>query len=469
MKRHLGTVATVAALALVAGCGGGSARRVRLGLRHAVGVRRRRCVTGTITVFAAASLTESFSTLGKQFEAAHPGTTVKFNFAASSALAAAASPRARRPTCSPRPARRTWSRSWTPATPPAPTTFAKQRHGDRGPAGQPGQGRPRSPTWPSPASRSRSASRRCRAAWWPSRCSRRPGRHRHAGDPGARRQVGADQGRAGRGRRRHGVLTDVQAAGTQGQGRRDPGRRRTPRPRTRSRRCQGAPKRPAPQAFVDYVLSADGAKVLAAGGLRQLRDRRRRPEGLGRGQRRRRALPWPLAVPAVIAIAVPASCRWSACWSGRPGGSCRAAGRPGVARRRCGCRWSRATARDRGVAACSGCRWPGCWPGCGSRAGRWCGRWSRCRWCCRRSSAAWRCCWRFGRRGLVGQYLDRWFGMTLPFTTGRASCWPRRSWRCRSSSSPSRARCARPTARYEEAAATLGASRWTRSAGSRCR
>lgn len=44
-------------------------------------------VTGTVNVFAAASLTESFTTLGKQFEAAHQGTTVKFNFAGSSALA----------------------------------------------------------------------------------------------------------------------------------------------------------------------------------------------------------------------------------------------------------------------------------------------------------------------------------------------------------------------------------------------
>ena len=43
---------------------------------------------GTITVFAAASLTESFTTLGKQFEAAHPGDTVKFSFGPSSGLAA---------------------------------------------------------------------------------------------------------------------------------------------------------------------------------------------------------------------------------------------------------------------------------------------------------------------------------------------------------------------------------------------
>lgn len=42
---------------------------------------------GSITVFAAASLTESFTTLGHSFEAAHPGTKVTFNFGASSTLA----------------------------------------------------------------------------------------------------------------------------------------------------------------------------------------------------------------------------------------------------------------------------------------------------------------------------------------------------------------------------------------------
>lgn len=42
---------------------------------------------GTVTVFAAASLTETFTKLGKDFEAAHPGTRVVFNFAGSSALA----------------------------------------------------------------------------------------------------------------------------------------------------------------------------------------------------------------------------------------------------------------------------------------------------------------------------------------------------------------------------------------------
>jgi molybdate transport system substrate-binding protein len=44
-------------------------------------------VTGTVTVFAAASLTESFGKIGKDFEAANPGAKVAFNFAGSSALA----------------------------------------------------------------------------------------------------------------------------------------------------------------------------------------------------------------------------------------------------------------------------------------------------------------------------------------------------------------------------------------------
>jgi molybdate transport system substrate-binding protein len=44
--------------------------------------------TGTITVFAAASLTEAFTQIGKQFQAAHKGDTVKFSFGPSSGLEA---------------------------------------------------------------------------------------------------------------------------------------------------------------------------------------------------------------------------------------------------------------------------------------------------------------------------------------------------------------------------------------------
>ncbi|MFF4567748.1 molybdate ABC transporter substrate-binding protein [Streptomyces sp. NPDC001435] len=45
-------------------------------------------LSGTVTVFAAASLKESFTTLGKEFEKQHPGTKVSFNFSGSDTLAA---------------------------------------------------------------------------------------------------------------------------------------------------------------------------------------------------------------------------------------------------------------------------------------------------------------------------------------------------------------------------------------------
>jgi molybdate transport system substrate-binding protein len=44
-------------------------------------------LSGTVNVFAAASLKESFTKLGQQFEAAHPGVKVVFNFGPSSGLA----------------------------------------------------------------------------------------------------------------------------------------------------------------------------------------------------------------------------------------------------------------------------------------------------------------------------------------------------------------------------------------------
>ncbi|MBV9205480.1 MAG: extracellular solute-binding protein, partial [Actinobacteria bacterium] len=45
-------------------------------------------LSGSLTVFAAASLKEAFTTIGEQFEAAHPGVKVTFSFGASSSLAA---------------------------------------------------------------------------------------------------------------------------------------------------------------------------------------------------------------------------------------------------------------------------------------------------------------------------------------------------------------------------------------------
>ena len=67
-------VRALAALTLLlAGCGGGTP--------DAPGGN------GSITVLAAASLTESFTRIGKDFEAAHPGTTVTFSFGGSAGLA----------------------------------------------------------------------------------------------------------------------------------------------------------------------------------------------------------------------------------------------------------------------------------------------------------------------------------------------------------------------------------------------
>ncbi len=49
-------------------------------------VARANKVAGTTTVSAAASLTEAFTQMGTDFQKANPGTTVTFNFGASSAL-----------------------------------------------------------------------------------------------------------------------------------------------------------------------------------------------------------------------------------------------------------------------------------------------------------------------------------------------------------------------------------------------
>ncbi|WP_431958346.1 molybdate ABC transporter substrate-binding protein [Nocardia lijiangensis] len=68
-----------AALAVTAGLAGcGSDEKTTAGSGQ---------ISGTVTVFAAASLTETFSELGKEFEAAHPGVKVVYSFGASSALA----------------------------------------------------------------------------------------------------------------------------------------------------------------------------------------------------------------------------------------------------------------------------------------------------------------------------------------------------------------------------------------------
>jgi len=64
-------LAVVLAVSLATGCGSSA----------------RPGATGSIIVFAASSLKESFTELGRRFEVVHPGSHVTFNFGASSTLA----------------------------------------------------------------------------------------------------------------------------------------------------------------------------------------------------------------------------------------------------------------------------------------------------------------------------------------------------------------------------------------------
>jgi molybdate transport system substrate-binding protein len=77
-SRRAATVplALLTALTLIAGGVAGCASRSGSTVRPA-----------TVTVFAASSLTETFTRLGKIFEAAHPGTNVTFSFGSSATLA----------------------------------------------------------------------------------------------------------------------------------------------------------------------------------------------------------------------------------------------------------------------------------------------------------------------------------------------------------------------------------------------
>ena len=86
--RKSGTAVAATALALVlAGCGGSSSGGNVSNGDGASGV------TGTVNVFAASSLTEAFTTLGKQFESAHPGVKVVFDYGPSSGACRDRSPR----------------------------------------------------------------------------------------------------------------------------------------------------------------------------------------------------------------------------------------------------------------------------------------------------------------------------------------------------------------------------------------
>ena len=88
MRRFAVTLLTACVIAVgLVGCGSNENSGTSSASSSAGSGSSPASLSGNITVFAAASLTESFTEIGKQFEAANPGTKVTFSFGASSALA----------------------------------------------------------------------------------------------------------------------------------------------------------------------------------------------------------------------------------------------------------------------------------------------------------------------------------------------------------------------------------------------
>lgn len=88
MRRFAITVLAASVIAVgLAGCGSNQNSGTSSASSPSASENGSASLSGNITVFAAASLTESFTEIGKQFEAANPGTKVTFSFGASSALA----------------------------------------------------------------------------------------------------------------------------------------------------------------------------------------------------------------------------------------------------------------------------------------------------------------------------------------------------------------------------------------------
>jgi molybdate transport system substrate-binding protein len=82
---RIGALGVCLALALGAACGDDGADDASSG-DAAAGAGPAGTLDGTVTVFAAASLTDAFTEAGERFSEQHPDVTVEFNFAGSSAL-----------------------------------------------------------------------------------------------------------------------------------------------------------------------------------------------------------------------------------------------------------------------------------------------------------------------------------------------------------------------------------------------
>jgi len=83
------SIALIALVCALAGCGStaGGPSSPASSSRSGTPAPSTAALSGAITVFAAASLTDVFTTLAHQFEAAHPGTTITLSFGSSSTLA----------------------------------------------------------------------------------------------------------------------------------------------------------------------------------------------------------------------------------------------------------------------------------------------------------------------------------------------------------------------------------------------
>lgn len=90
MRRPSLLAASLAVAAAVAGCGPGDSGPGDRGTSSASAAGAASptpSLRGTLTVFAAASLAESFTEIGRRFEAVHAGVGVRFSFGPSSGLA----------------------------------------------------------------------------------------------------------------------------------------------------------------------------------------------------------------------------------------------------------------------------------------------------------------------------------------------------------------------------------------------
>jgi molybdate transport system substrate-binding protein len=85
-RRSLAAAAACAVLLALTACGSSAAPAAAPAATP--GSSAANAVTGKLTVFAAASLKNTFTAFGKEFEAAHPGVTVTFDFGGSDTLAA---------------------------------------------------------------------------------------------------------------------------------------------------------------------------------------------------------------------------------------------------------------------------------------------------------------------------------------------------------------------------------------------